>query len=65
MDRCKVKPCKDSSFGTHKEFQDNFLGKIVSGYAFNYALCKIIEHVYSFTVPGSKKWIIRTPTTKL
>ena len=51
MDRCEVKPCKDSSFGTHKEFQDNFPGKIDSGYEFNYAWCKIIEHVYFFTVP--------------
>ena len=56
MNRCKFKPCKNTSFGTHIDFWDHCLGKSVSGYTFNYALYRIIEHAYPFAVIGSKKW---------
>ena len=31
MERCKVKSCKNASFGTHTVFWDHCLGKSVSG----------------------------------
>ena len=58
MDRCEVKPCANTSFGTHTEFWDKYLGTF-RGCTFNYGLWIITENLYQFSVPGSKKGRIR------
>ena len=55
MNRCKVKPCKNATFGTSTNLWDHFLGKSGAGCTFYFALCRIIEHAYPFEVPGGEK----------
>ena len=65
MDRCEVKPCKDASLGTHTEFWDHWLGKMLVDAHFVMIYVKLLNMHTLLLYLVVKKRRIRTTTTKL